>query len=57
MERYSVGLLIGVSVVVVISIIGGEKVSGSVLSSGFFEDAYYENLEGVSPREDDPLGV
>ena len=51
MNGYSVGFLIGVAVVLVRSILGGNKGSGTVLSDGSFEDACYGNLEGVWPGE------
>ena len=37
----------GVAVLVVRSILGGDKGAGSVLSGGYFEDDCYGNLEGV----------
>ena len=49
MERYSV--------VIVRSILGGGKGTGSVLSGGYFEDYCDGKLEGVRPGECDPLGV
>ena len=47
MEGYAVDLL--VAVVVVRSILGGDKVAGSVLSGGYSEDACDGNLEVVRP--------
>ena len=56
-EVYAVGLLIGIAVVAVRSVLGGDEGSGSVLSGGSFEDARDGNIEGVRPGEGDPLGV
>ena len=57
MEVFYLGLLKYVSVVVYISILGGEEGAESVLSSGSFEGASDGNLEIVGPAEGDPLGI
>ena len=57
MEGYAVVFLIGVAIVAVRIILGGDKVAGSVLSIGYFEFACGGNLDGVRPGEGDPLGV
>ena len=49
MEGYSVRFLIGVAIVAVRSILGGDKVSGSVLSDVYLEYDSDVNLEGVRP--------
>ena len=46
-----------VTAVVDISILGGKKVVGLVLSGVSFEGAFMGNLEGLRLLEDDPLGV
>ena len=57
LEGYAVGFLKGVALAVLISILGGDKGAGSVLSGGYFEGSCYGNIEGVSPGEGDPLGM
>ena len=57
MEVYDVGFLMGVSLVEARIILGGDKVSGSVLSGGSFEYDCYGKLEVLRPEEGDPLGV
>ena len=57
MEGYAVGFSICIAVVVVISITGGDKGAGPVLSGGYFEGDSDGNLEGVGPRDGDILGV
>ena len=56
-EGYAVDFLIGVAVVVVKSILGGDDREESVLSGGYFEDSCYGNLEGIRPGYSHPLGV
>ena len=56
MEVYDVGFLIGVSVVAVRIILGGDKGAGSVLSDGSFEDNLVGKIESAGPGEGDPLG-
>ena len=50
MEGYDVGLLIGVSIVVVIIVRRGDKGEGSILSGRLFEDSCDKNLACVSTR-------
>ena len=49
--------LIGVTAVVVIIILRGDKVSGSVLAGVSFRGASDGNIEGVGPGEANPLDV
>ena len=39
------------------SVLGGDKVEGSVLLGGSFEDSCDGKLEGASPGEGDSMGV
>ena len=55
MKGYTVVFFIGLPVVTVRRILGGDEREGSVLSYGSFEDASYGNHNGVGPVKGDPL--
>ena len=57
MEGYTVVFLIGVAVVAVIRIIGGEEGAGSVLSVEYFANYSDVKLEDVGTGKVDPLCV
>ena len=57
MEGYSIRFLIGVAVVAVIIILGGDKGAGPVLIGGYFEGDSDVKLEGIGTGEGDTLGV
>ena len=57
MGEYVVGLLEFVASVIDRCKIGVDKGAGTFLSSGYFEGANDENLDGGGPGEGDQLGI